>query len=186
MIEPFYMVHSSDPYSFWVYDPTLWYCYKCVIDTWWVYAWDGEKLADVSAQYTDDYRKVGQELLQSIRNSYGTTYWEWRLLEILFLYEKAGLRAEALQEFMDISDPVHWSQDDPWRVCWLQVARASAAEDYRLGRPFRFPPVSLSDALGYPDLMLQHALEKQYIDPERYNLSACLPLLPTATATAQK
>jgi hypothetical protein len=94
-------------------------------------------------------------------------YWEWQLLEILFLYEKAGLRTEALQEFMEISDPTHWPQDDPWRVCWLQWRRASAAEDYRLGCPFSFPPLSLSDPLGYPDLQLLHALEMNYIDPER-------------------
>ena len=179
-IEPFYFIHSKNPYTFYVYDPSLSsrYCLDCTYDIYWIYGWNGKELVDMTAQFQDEYLARGQEIIQNIRASYGNRMPEWELLEILFLYDKAGLRKQAIQDFLEISDPAHWPNSDAWEICWLQIARASSQEDYRLGKPFYFPPLNLID-LYFPGKQLAYALN--HVDTTRYDVSTCQSLMATIT-----
>ena len=100
------------------------------------------------------------------------------ILILLFLYDKAGLRKQAIQDFMEITDPVHWSKADEWYSCWLQIARASAQENYRLGKSFWFPPLNLTN-LYFPEKELAYALDR--VDSTRYDVSVCQALMKTLT-----
>jgi len=177
VVQPSRMIHAADPLELYVYDPILAYCYKwCAFDTWWIYGWDGEKLVDVTPKYADEIRQSGQEKVARIKKGYGQPLNgdEWQLLEILFVYEKAGLRNEALAQFMEVSDPKHWPADDTWFNCWLQSARAQAQEDYRLGHAFRFPPFWNPDSL---EISLESTFKR--LDASHYDLSACQALQKT-------
>ncbi|NUM44351.1 MAG: hypothetical protein HUU38_06550 [Anaerolineales bacterium] len=179
VIEPIKgFVHSTDPLDFYIYDPTLEYCYKwCTIETFWIYAWDGEAFIDVTPKYADEYRKKGETILASLKEKKAVWPREFDLLEILFLYEKAGLRREAVDIFLEITDLSRWPNAIPDEVCWLQFARASIQEDFGRGRPFQFPAFDLTNAYVETSFALAHLLPK--MDTQKYDLSACIALLPT-------
>ena len=172
-------VHSVNPLDFYIFDPTLWYCYKwCIIETGWIYSWDGEKFVDITPKYADEYRVRGEKIISALEQRETVSSREWDFLEILFVYEKAGLRAEAIEIFLDITDPAHWQNVTAEQVCWLQFARAIALDDYNTGRPFRFPDLTFQYAISF-----SHSLGRflPQIDQSKYNVSACIPLLPTPT-----
>jgi hypothetical protein len=180
VIEPFYLVHSNDPLDFYVYDPTLWYCYKwCIIETWWIYGWDGEKLVDVTSRYKDEYITRGESIKASIQDKYGESFRDSELLTILFLYEKAGLRSLAIESFLELSDPSNWPNASLEELCWLQSARATALEDYEKGQPFRFPEFQLEGAQLPVLFQLPQVILK--IDHNKYDISACLDIIATPT-----
>jgi hypothetical protein len=164
--------HSVDPLEIYVYDPSLVYCYNwCIIDTWWIYAWDGEKFVNVTTNYADEYIARGEEIIQSVKEKYGMTFYDSELLSILFLYEKIGQGGAGLEIFMELSDPANWPDMSLAGVCWLQVARAHIQEDYRNKRPFSFPPLQLEGAVT--DLSFQLRGFEPAFDTGMYDISAC-------------
>jgi hypothetical protein len=181
VIEPFNLVHSVDPITFYVYDPTLWYCYKwCTINTWWIYAWDEEGLVDVTDSYVDEYLELGEQIKADFKRDYGRIFREWTLLSVLFLYEKAGLSDLALETFLDISDPGFWPEASDMEYCWLQYARAQAQIDRYEGRPFRFPEFRLIDETVYSLEILSRVVPG--LVQSGYDLSACEQVLTTQSA----
>ena len=172
--------HSRNPVEIFVYDPTLWYCYKwCIIDTWWIYAWDGQKFVDVSPKYANEYLAKGAKLIREIQQLSKEGFPEWRLLSILFLYEKAGLRKQAFELFMDISAPSRWPDVSTEELCWLQFARATVSEDYRLGKPFHFPAFNMASEFISPSNAIQRNIQLLDELKSTYEMSACVKLLST-------
>jgi len=174
-------IHSLDPVEIYVHDPTLWYCYKfCIIDTWWIYSWDGRKFVNVSGAYADEYRAIGEKIVETVLQKEAVSFREWDFLEILFHYEKAGLGSEGIEIFLDITDPMRWSRATPVELCWLQFARASILDDFETGRPFRFPRFQLAFldliALDAPSILERIMPE---MDTQKYDLSECIALLPS-------
>ncbi len=180
IIEPIKgLVHSTDPLDFYVFDPTLEYCYKwCTLETFWIYAWNGEQFVDVTPKYVDEYRAKGERLIASLEQKETVSFREWDFLEILFVYEKANLRQEGLDHFLEITDPARWPNADPWEQCWLQGARAQALEDYAIGRPFQFP-IFRFQSFAEPIWEVEDTVE--YFVGTPYDLSACVALLPPPT-----
>lgn len=179
VLEPFNLVHTLDPVTLRVYDPSLWYCYKwCTIDTWWIFAWDGRAYRDVSAGYATDYRKLADEWRQAMTAARSGPFPEWQLLEGLFIYEKAGLYREGYEAFMEASSPWAWPHVSDEERCWLQVTRASISQDFEAGRPFEFPPMSLQEPVDIP-FQIPRALAQ--VDGARFDVSACVRLWPTPT-----
>jgi hypothetical protein len=172
VIEPFNLIHSVDPITFYVYDPTLWYCYKwCIIDTWWIYQWDGDKLVDVTANYIDEYMEIGEEIKANVELDYGRLFREWTLLSILFHYQKAGLNDLALDTFLDITDLGYWPEASDLELCWLQYARAKAQIDSEEGRQYEFPEFRLIDEPVDPVEFLSRIVPDWV--QSGYDLSAC-------------
>ena len=179
VLEVFHIVHSKAPVDFYVYDPTLWYCYKwCIIDTWWIYAWDGEKLVDVTPNYADEYRAKGAGIVKSVQEKYESSFRDSELLKILFLYEKAGLRDEAIEIFLELTNPLNWPNISQEEICWLQFARASATDDYLHERPFRFPEFRLEGAVvDIIDYQFADNFEPGF-NIDDYDISACEDFMP--------
>jgi len=166
-----HFVHSKNPLNFYVYDPTKYTCWWCPIETWWIYAWDGERFVDVTPKYADEYIKKGAEIIDSIKKKYGDVFSDTEMLSILSLYEKAGLRDEAIKVFYELTNPLHWPDSGK---CWLQFVRALAMDDYKNGRPFRITNWEYVDVYG-------GKLERELIEffgsgyeSSNYDLSACL------------
>lgn len=179
VIEPFNLLHSKNPIEFYVYDPTLWYCYKwCIIQTWWIYSSDGEKLVDVSSKYSNEYQENVEHIISEIMQKEAVSYQEWDYLEILFEYEKSGMRERAIQTFLEVTDLPLWPEASKEEICWLQFVRALAQDDYESDRPFRLPELSFYLAADFPYLV-PRALQLQPIDQTKYDLSACSSFLPT-------
>jgi hypothetical protein len=174
--------HSRKPAEIFVIDPSLWYCYKwCSNDTWWIYAWNGQKFVDVTPKYANEYLDYGARLVRDIQKSPEKRFPEWNLLRILFLYEKAGLRKQAFETFMDISDPSRGPAVHTAELCWLQYARASVSEDYQQGKPFHFPEFRLEGEMVDPLLALQRNMQFVNKLKSKYDLSACFNWLLTPT-----
>jgi hypothetical protein len=174
--------HSRKPVEIFVIDPSLWYCIKwCSNDTWWIYAWDGQKFVDVTPKYANEYLEYGAKIIQDIQKNKKERFPEWQMLSILFLYEKAGLRKQAFDTFMDISAPSKWPDARTEELCWLQFARATVSEDYQQGRPYHFPEFRLEGEMIDPLDALQRNM--QFVDKlkTKYDLSACFNWLLTPT-----
>ncbi len=179
VIEPFNLLHSKTPVEFYVYDPTLWYCYKwCVIHTWWIYVWDGEKFVDISPKYANEYRNTVTAIKNRIQQNKGDSFPDKDILEILFEYEKVGLRDEAIQTFLEITNPNLWADASSEELCWLQFVRALAQDDYQKNQPFRLSELGFQLAADFTYLV-PRVLQLQPLDQEKYDLSACSLFLPT-------
>ena len=79
--------------------------------------------------------------------------------------------------FLEISDPSNWPDASSEEVCWLQVARATAIDDYKNERPFQFPEIRIEGA--FVDIKHQFA---NSFDPDfdvlDYDMSACDEFMP--------
>ena len=73
---------------------------------------------------------------------------ETDFLEILYQYDKAGLRDEAMPLFLEITNPDNWPNTDALYLCWLEAVRMNAQQDYEQGTSFSLPPSMLVLDLG--------------------------------------
>jgi hypothetical protein len=113
MIDPHHMVHSSQPLNFYVKDGTHIYAYMLEVESSWIFEWDDNRFVDVSARYADEYLAELPPIIQRLEATYGHSWgdpypWgnpELDVLRILVLYEKAGLRKQGLQKFLEVTDP---------------------------------------------------------------------------------
>ena len=196
IISPPRVLHSISPLELYVYEREFGWCSKehiCSIDTWWIYRWDEDKFIDVSSEYKDEYIAEMEKRFPADFDNYGDYYKEHKYLWILFHYEKVGLREQAVDKFLEVTDPSHWPDLDTADKCWLQFRRALAVEDLKQQRPFTtenqmieipWEPgpfrgyFNLLANLSEYDLSACEELEKEY----GYESDQSL-LVPTITAT---
>jgi hypothetical protein len=171
--------HSSDPLTFYVWDREGYDIYED-IETSWIYAWENDKFINVSPSYADEYLAEARSIIETFQTEYGKPFSDGNIntelmaLKILKLYEKAGLRDQGLQAFLEVTDGAHWPNTSDLSTCWLQNSRAIAQEDRKQGRPFRLPPSSARwlDNVG---------LVSEEVKPSRqagYDVSACQSIEP--------
>lgn len=142
---PWNILYSKNPPTLKVFDPSLEYEPHNFIDTWWIYAWDGMQFTDVTPDYAEEFLRGVEQRETLIREQYGSpiTFTRTDFLAILFQGEKYDVREEALEIFLEVSDPVHWPGTEQIYVCWLQIIRDQAQRDYNANKPFTIPPTPL-------------------------------------------
>ncbi|MFC1878916.1 hypothetical protein ACFLZW_03285 [Chloroflexota bacterium] len=175
---PGYTVHSIDPLSLNVIDIPFggFINFK-------VYEWDGTAYRDVSTSNANDYISYAETYADSLRGNYGNPFYSdfpvdsdgTNLYSILFLYERVGLAGEGLDLFLELSDPKHWPGTHIRPLCWLQLARAEAREDFLQRNPFSFLDVYIYEPL---DSLIDYYKNHPNTNVlQKYNLSACEELL---------
>jgi hypothetical protein len=169
---PYAIFHSANPVALHVYDVGLEYEPHWEINTWWVYQWRDGAFVDVSNEFASDYEALIKPTLEKITSHYGEPLFshvnvrQVDLLSPLFLYEKQGLREEAFDVFIEVTDPENWPGTESLDLCWLQYIRASISEDYVAERPYQLPP-----SIAYLDLHMSYYLDQ--ITQENHDLNAC-------------
>jgi hypothetical protein len=182
VILPWRIIHSKDPFTLAVWDISQVYKRRTLIETYWIYQWDGKAFKDVSSQHANDYRVMAEPLVEGVKAGFGSPFdstksaTDLEVLTIFSMYQKAGLRNEGLDLFLELTDPVHWPGTPPYPACWLQLSRARAQIEFKLDQPFTLPIPS-----DYLDLAGPFSTS-QYIqqNPEyaSYDLSACKSSFP--------
>jgi hypothetical protein len=173
-----YKMHSKNPFTFYVKDS---YSYDIFFDISvdCIYTWDGSKFVDVSARYADEYLTEVNPSISDLKSQYGKPFdeegskSEIGVLEILKLYEKAGMQEDGLKLFLDITDISHWPNTSELSQCWLQISRGMAQNDFKQNRKFDLP-------LGSFSMEELHML-KDYEEPLKqagYDTSACAAINP--------
>ncbi|MBW8012202.1 MAG: hypothetical protein FVQ83_13360 [Chloroflexi bacterium] len=135
--------HEIDPLEFYVFDATHEYIAHLYIYSYWIYGWNGEEYVDHTPSYAEEFLVWGSEKVAEIETYFGTELfyaYQADMLEIVFQYEKADMRWQAVETFLELSDPANWSLVENSSLCWLQLSRAMIQDDYENGRPFREPP----------------------------------------------
>lgn len=125
-----------------------------IVDTWWIYAWNGKEYEDVTSQFANDILEWGEDRLQEIRLEYGKPLrrYGYDFSEILLQFDKAGLRDEAIEIIVELSDLSHWPATDEYFLCYLQIIRENALMEYRNNKPFSLPPGVLGfGSMGLPE-----------------------------------
>ena len=142
---PWKMLHSKNSATLLLFDPSLEYEPHNYIETWWIYAWDGAQYTDVTTDYAEDYLSGLNQYLLRIREQYGSaiTYTPTHFLEILFESEKYGVQDEGIEVFLEVTNPENWPGTEQVYVCWLQVIREQALQQYNEKIPFTMPPTPL-------------------------------------------
>ena len=186
VVFPWEMSYSTDPPTLYVRDISLQYTLRELIYSYWLYEWNGNDFVDVSPKHAKDYQEREEPLITQMRAHFGSPFppviqipddysGDVALLELLFNFQKAGLRDQAFSIYMDLSDPAHWPGTEPEIVCWLQLIRARAQEEYRKGLPFSLPwNIDLEQPLPFSlSRYLEHTPEYK-----KYDLSACQAAFP--------
>jgi len=173
VIQPWKLVHRSEPLDLWVYDNALEYMPLIYIESYWIYAWDETKFTNVSSKYQSEYAAQIDQIASGIRDKYGLALTEpnFEMLQILVLSNKANLsQSQTLATFMDLSNPNHWPGTNATQTCWLQLARAYAQRNAAKGQSFSMPPNE--------NELYKANLEEILDEFEQYNydLSACKSL----------
>jgi len=139
---PWKILHSKNPTTLYVYDPSLEYEPHNYIDTWWIYSWDGLHYIDVTSEYAEEFLYWLERSVVRIEKEYGSpiNYTRTDFLEILFRSDKYGVRDEAFEIFLKITDPVNWPDTDQVYSCWLQMIREQAQRDYDENKLYSMPP----------------------------------------------
>jgi hypothetical protein len=140
---PWKVLHSKNPPTLYLFDPTLEFEAHQFINTWWIYGWDGEQFIDITSEYADEYLVNLEQTVHNFQDQYGVPiddYMLTRFLNVLFQSEKYGVRDEAFEAFWEITEPSNWPGTEPIYACWLQIAREQAAQQYSDGIPFTKPP----------------------------------------------
>jgi hypothetical protein len=160
-------LYSTDPPIFNVWESRG---YDLYLNIWlqWLYKWDGAKFANVTREHTDLYTASAEEQIEELKSHYGGPfeYYDRAVLRILLTYEMAGMRAKALQTFLDLTDISHWPGTSPKFQCWLAISRATILEDYANDRPFSLPP----STMFFEENMGRYL---QPFDQQKYDFSAC-------------
>lgn len=176
VFHPWSFVHSIQPLDFYLYDPTLngtlEFLPHAGIESFWIYAWEGNQFIDKTSQYAELYSIQIDEQVKGLQeNYYGQPLnhtLKLYMYEILVLSNKASLpRKATLDKFLEVTDLSHWPGTEPEGMCWLQVSRAYAQTAYEHNQPFSFPPIN------YFSGMLSEEELQQQIDLGEHDVSAC-------------
>jgi hypothetical protein len=169
----------EDPLTFEA-DDAIWYGFFTQIFLPYFYVWDGQKFADVTQQHQAEILSRIDALLAEVESSYGQAFeredLESGVYQILLWHQLLGMRRKGLDLFLEITDIPNWPSSDLNQICWLELSRARAVEDYSKQLEFSIVPSSyyLAGALGdYPGL--SNLLES--FDETTYELSACYELV---------
>lgn len=135
---------------------------------------------DISANYAADYQARADTLAAQVAQDYGKAFNtnarnELNVLTVLLLYERANLREQGLQKFLELTALENWPQTAPDAGCWLQLARALEQERFAHGQPFVLPISTLDLDLG--GLSGETPYWKTF-DQTKYDFSACAQFAP--------
>ncbi|MFC1878917.1 hypothetical protein ACFLZW_03290 [Chloroflexota bacterium] len=184
-IVPGAIIFTADPLTFHLIDIPFWAFFEYKgISNFRVYQWDGTAFRDVSTRYSDDYVSYAETYVERLRTLYGNQFVISRggpmhtadtdLYQILFFYERAGLANEGLTLFLELSDPKHWPGTDTHTLCWLQLARAQASEEYLQRKPFTFFDINYQGFISLVDYFKNHPNLQGL---QKYDVSACEELM---------
>ncbi len=175
----FFKPHTVTPFTFYIDDFSAIDIYNG-FDTYWIYVWEDTQFVDISSHYAEEYLLLVKPVISEIESQYGKPFDEGGIqreidsLKILKLYEKAGLRGNGLQAFLEVTDLSHWPNTSNLSKCWLQVSRAMATNDVKQNQRFTMPP---SSHLWEENLNLVEYYEKP-LREAGYDTSACSSLRP--------
>ena len=171
------MIYTADPLTFWVWDVSYDYDMWVPVETWWFYQWQGDHFVDVSTQFAERYLRTINKQLEKLRGYSEEPYYrimDQEFAKVLILYDKAGLRDQALAPFLELTDlSSHWPGTEKLNMCQLQVLRTQVQESYAAGRPLWDVPTIQHLERSFE---LQEAWVKEQIDAwsqAGYDLSAC-------------
>ncbi|MCA9932506.1 MAG: hypothetical protein H6662_18210 [Ardenticatenaceae bacterium] len=108
----------------------------------WIFTWDGNQFVDRTANYQREYLSMAEETASRIRETFTESeHPKWHLRSIytiLFNLEKAGLREEGFNLFLELTDPQNWSIADATDIQLLYWIREQVEADYASGSPFGY------------------------------------------------
>ncbi len=169
---------TENPSAFSVTD-TIWYDFYSTIQTTWVFTWDGAKFNDISASFPEAYTAEAELIINSVQSYFGQPFeqngmaLELATLKILKLYEKAGMPEQGLEIFMQLTDPAHWPGTGTNSLCWLNISRATAEDDFKQDRVYSIPG---SSASFESITALQDAVT--HLEKTGHDMRICKELLP--------
>lgn len=169
-------LHQADPPTFSVFIEHN-FLTKDKILTSQYYRWEGTDFSDVTLEYAPEILADAEELRQEIEAQYGSPYSVYdrstsygvNIWQMLLFYENAGEWERGLEVFLEVTDEAHWPGTNPFDLCWLQISRAVAQDDYAHQRPFT---IYHWQGENGPDDILQS------FAGSLYDLSACEELEP--------
>ena len=92
------------------------------------------------------------------------------MIEVLLMYQEIEMREEGIRIFLEMTDPANWHEAEQESLCWLQVARASAQDEFESDEPFSIPHSTHTYFDAYLN-SVQNFMEGR--DLSSYDLSAC-------------
>lgn len=110
-------------------------------------AWNGSEFEVVTHQNETLLTERADAHLERLKSHFGEPFGHDELqidaYSLLLLYERAGLRQQGLDAFLEVTDPQRWAGGNPRMECWLQLSRAHARDEYARNLPFTpLPPLS--------------------------------------------
>lgn len=136
-------LHSLNPLTFYVDDPAHVYGPHDWIVVSWIYEWDGQAFADVTARYADEYANQADEVVTEWEAKYGQAFsssWDvGSLLMIPLLYEKGGQTDLGLDRFRELTSLSHWPGTDPAVTCWLKETNEQFQAEQKTNQPLSLP-----------------------------------------------
>jgi hypothetical protein len=167
---------SETPLTFEVND-SYWYGFFSEIYLPTFISWNGQGFEDVTRQHIDDLLTRVETLTANIEAQYGQPFGSepttTSVYQVLMLYQQMGMRQKGLETFLRLTDIQNWPSTMDQAICWLQLSRARAQEDYLTNREFSMIPATIYW------LVYEHIIDEwvKPLDKTKYDLSACYQLI---------
>ena len=166
--------YSTDPVLYAV-NQEKWYGFISQINAMSIYQWGGDGFEDVTIEYSHLMLEEIETKLGAIQYgpdvSFVAESTQELMIEVLQTYQQIDMREKGLEVFLDLTYPDSWSGIDQESICWLQVARATAQDEFKLGVPFSIPHSTHTYLDTYIN-SIQFFIQERNL--RAYDVSACM------------